>query len=178
MQGEAGDAGRFRRQLQAPARRDGQCVDFTDHRGDHAAAQPLFHCPEQVALIGGADEQQTLCRKACPGQAGRVKIRLAQAPQDRPPRRASRQNAGKKRCRGAVFAHSAGVFDLVQRRQGQAAPGQGAIDRGRPERQHLTRRLAEAFRRGKVSAQIDQPRVAGIFRSLTHNVLYLFFSAD
>jgi hypothetical protein len=179
MQDEARDAGGFRRQLQAPARRERQCLDFADHRGERAAAQPLFHCPEKLALVGRADEQQPLCRKPGQSQAGRMEIGLLEAPQHWPLRHEPRQDAGEKRRRRATPAATrhADAFDLVQRRQRQATPWQGAVDRRRAERQDGIRRLAKTFRRGKIAAQLNQPRMAGIFRrSLTHNVLYLFFS--
>lgn len=106
-----------------------------------------------------------------------MEIGLTQAPEHRPCRHKPRQNTGEKCCRGAVATtREAGAFDLMQGRQRQAAPGQGTINRGSAKRQHRPRRLAKAFGSSQIAAQIDQPRLAGIFRSLTHNVLYLFFS--
>src|SRR5579863_3737732 len=102
-----------------------------------------------------------------------MKIGALQAPQHRLRRRQPRQDAGEEHRRRAILALAAGAFDLMQSGQRQAAPRQSPVDFGQAERQYRSG-LAEAFRRSKIAAQIDEPRLADLIGSLSH-VLYLFF---
>jgi len=178
MQHETGDAGAFRRKLQPTAGRERQGLDLTDHGGQGAAAQPLFHRPQEVAFIPRPQQHQPPGIEPDQRQAGRVEIGTLQAPQHRPaparlfPARQPRQDAGEECHRRAILIGTAGAFDLMQGSQRQALPGQGSIDRRLPKGQH-DGLLAEALCLGEVTAQLGQPRLAGGFGSLSH-VLYLF----
>jgi hypothetical protein len=79
-----------------------------------------------------------------------MQIGLPQTPQHRPRRCEPRQDDGEKFSRGAILSGDTGAFDLVQRGQRQAAPGQGIVDPGSLERLHSAR-FAEAFGRGEIT---------------------------
>ncbi len=84
MEDEAGDAARLRRQLQAAGGGEVEAVEFAQHGGQRAAAQPLLQRPQAVGRTRGRNDDEPRRIEAAGGQPRRIEVELRLAPQHRP----------------------------------------------------------------------------------------------
>jgi hypothetical protein len=118
MEDEAGDAARLRRQLQAAGGGEVEAVEFAQHGGQRAAAQPLLQRPQAVGRTRCRYDDEPRRIETEGGQPRRIEVGLRLAPQHGPGCGEAAEQHGAEAEGGAVARRSR---HLMQATEGQAA---------------------------------------------------------
>ena len=161
-QHETGSSAALAGELQAPPGGFRHNADFAEHGGEHAAAQPLLHRPEDVAIPPAARQDKMLGCEPVGGEAGRIEVVGGQAPEDgtaATPRQAAKDAGGEGGGETAILLVPPGPQHLVQTGEHEPAAGQDGI--------HL--RHAEGQASGRAAAAFDgADALAQNRQNLTH----------